>query len=1615
MVASLGTLQIGVGLDTSALDRDLKKLESRLNVASKAFGSFGGSQGVEAAVGKLALSANNGATAFKALGDAARLAFAGLDKSSSQGVDAAVKRFADLEVKLKDLEARFAKVGTKSPGSGQSPSPSSPGAAQSIPGVIPVSPSASDIGASVAGYGLIAEASKQAFAAVAGYATGGVKLFQSFEKGLNSFAAVSGASASEVSKLSGVALELAKNTTKTAPEVARAAVELSKLGFSAADTTKELGGLVSLSEAAGIGVEEAATIIGVGSNVFQRSAKDIANVVSATSSATAANATDMLQAFSKAGGVFKENNQDLETLSVSFGLLRSAGFSAESAGTALKTSMLSLAAPSKVGGEALGKLGISVRDSEGNMRNFIDLIPEFRNALAGVATEDRAQITKDIFGTEAAPAILGLLATNQAKIDEARSKVSSAAAGGVAAQEMAAKLLGGLDGSLTMLSGSLETLQLKVGESLAPLLTTLATSATTVVNAFLGLPAPMQTAAIGFAGAATAAAALVASLAVVNTLDIGGKLVQGAGQAQALFLKASQAVGSFSIGSASATGSITLFGKASVASMSSFTASSVAALGSMAKLAAVAALAVGAAYALSEAWRGLQLGLGNSEEGNAISASTVALGETLDQLKLANGEVGAVTSKLAEMNAEGANLFSAENLQGIFDGIGQSLKEGGPIEVIQDVINQILIIIKEMDAQITGVFAGFLEKINGMIQSAAPILNLIPGGKSITEGAAGASTNLRAEATRQTAAAAQAKVDATSDLGGGDGLVLTNKQRENQIVVEQTGKLQEKVNQITEQGTKLLLGYSMAQGDATKIGELSAAQKESFVAKSKEQVKAIDQSIAALKNSKPVGEAQTASVKAQIAVLEKSKSTFTDRIAAVENSTKATLDGTSAVKGASAALNEEEKAILSKVKAEVAGQVASGAISEEEGYAIIMAKEAEFLNARIELNKKKIAELLAIKALASTSPAEAAELDKKIAAIGAQNSEMSKEVGKGSPKGSAGSSAPKGLNREDAGKDSKTKAVEAEAFRQKEEQAKAQIAESNATNEVKKGVLSGAIDETEAASRIAKIKENSATQQLGMEQEKLSRLKAMSAAGLIDKEKAASEELQITQKLASLELGITEARISSQEAARKKILENIERANKKAEAALSMSLTEETSSIRSKQLGGGLTDTQAESQIAEAQARQTIGNYDLVIQKINQVKTLRANNTITEKDAESQLITLQQSRADLNLQRIDNERAARKRAKDEEIAAIDVISAKLVGNIQQEQGMIASKLTALNAEQALLSARDGLVKAQDDLALQRMIEKGASETEIAAFKAGTMEREQAHAMQMLELSIQMQALEAERELRSARIAENEAQIALSKAIVLGATQDEIDLLTKSRDLRSENVKESEKAIERQKELAGYQRQTLETQQTAQREAAAHQAEQKTESAAPASGGGGGGGGGAPQVTSIENHGPGSSKGPGGGAGAGAGGGGGGGEGKVVRSMNLFGEDIEKSRDASEKLAALQKSGATEKEFAQAALGIQGNNKFFLQALQDMGMGDIVNLANASRSGGLSMEQRNKADFGGENGLLELLAEMKNLNSNVSGALKEPKNINISTATPMSDYLTVAGSTNRKRG
>jgi TP901 family phage tail tape measure protein len=294
---------------------------------------------------------------------------------------------------------------------------------------------------------------------------------------------VANATKEETKALADEAKRLGIETSKSPVQVGEAAVQLAKLGFSAKDTKEQVEGVVRLSEASGLqDLGKAAEVAGAAFNVFGTNTKKTADVVAATSNATAADAQDLLQAISSAGGVAKANNQSFETLAATFGLLRSAGFQAEAAGTGVKTLISNLGAPSSAEAkQGLEQLGVQVFDTSGKMRSLKDLLPEFRKSLSGLTEQRQASLTKAIFGDSGAPAFLALLSTAQSKIDDTFNTINGAEASN-AAGEAAKKLLTGLPGQLKLLEGSVATLKLNLGEAIAPAFEGLASWAPTLLT-----------------------------------------------------------------------------------------------------------------------------------------------------------------------------------------------------------------------------------------------------------------------------------------------------------------------------------------------------------------------------------------------------------------------------------------------------------------------------------------------------------------------------------------------------------------------------------------------------------------------------------------------------------------------------------------------------------------------------------------------------------------------------------------------------------------------------------------------------------------------------------------------------------------------------------------------------------------------------------------------------------------------------------------------------------------------------------------------------------------------------------------------------------------------------
>ncbi|MGI8933202.1 MAG: phage tail tape measure protein, partial [Phormidesmis sp.] len=301
------------------------------------------------------------------------------------------------------------------------------------------------------------------FAAIAG----AVGDFKNFDAELQQFAALTGKTRDELGPLNSEIQALGLATSKSPAEVAATANALITLGASAEQVQEQLGGVVALSEATATGLELSGEVVQTVQNVFGEASDDIADKLTVLRNNTAASVEDVLQLASKAGSVGKGIGENFNSLGTAFATLRDKGFTAETAATALKTSLLALSAPTSKQAAAFKELGVSAFDSQGKFKGLDTILPELRDSLVGLSDQDRSGKLKRAFGSEALPAIVTLLDEVDGKLVTTREKLENFE--GSAAQS-SQTLNQGFAGSVKLLEGSLETLGINFGASLEPAL-----------------------------------------------------------------------------------------------------------------------------------------------------------------------------------------------------------------------------------------------------------------------------------------------------------------------------------------------------------------------------------------------------------------------------------------------------------------------------------------------------------------------------------------------------------------------------------------------------------------------------------------------------------------------------------------------------------------------------------------------------------------------------------------------------------------------------------------------------------------------------------------------------------------------------------------------------------------------------------------------------------------------------------------------------------------------------------------------------------------------------------------------------------------------------------------
>lgn len=305
-----------------------------------------------------------------------------------------------------------------------------------------------------------------------------------FEQSMNVLGVISGASTDELARLSDQADALGSDLTlpnTSANDAATAMLELSKAGLTVNETLAASKGVLQLSAAAQVSNAEAATITANALNAFSlegNQAVRVADLLAGGANASSASMTDLSQGLKQGAFAFASTGQSIDDLVTAVAALTNVGYDGGDAGTALKNAMLQLMAPTAQASATMAQYGIQVRDAQGNMLPFVDIIRVFQERLGGLNAAQREAALKTILQSDGMKAMIPLMALGADGFEELRDKTTEAGA----AQKTASAQTMGLNGAVEGLKSQFETLMKNAITPLLPLMTSVVKSFATFVG-----------------------------------------------------------------------------------------------------------------------------------------------------------------------------------------------------------------------------------------------------------------------------------------------------------------------------------------------------------------------------------------------------------------------------------------------------------------------------------------------------------------------------------------------------------------------------------------------------------------------------------------------------------------------------------------------------------------------------------------------------------------------------------------------------------------------------------------------------------------------------------------------------------------------------------------------------------------------------------------------------------------------------------------------------------------------------------------------------------------------------------------------------------------------------
>ena len=303
---------------------------------------------------------------------------------------------------------------------------------------------------------------------IVGLGVAAVKTAADFEASMDKVQSIAGVSSDEMSLLTEKAKEMGSKTKFSASEAADAFSYMAMAGWKTTDMMNGIEGVMYLAGATGEDLAQTSDIVTDALTAFGMTASDtnrFVDVLAKASSNANTNVSLMGETFKYVAPSAGALGYSVEDTAVAIGLMANSGIKASQAGTSLNSLLTRMAKPTKESQKAMSALGLSLTDSEGNMKSFATIMGDMRKGFTGLTEEQKAQYAAMLAGKTGMAGLLGIVNASESDFEKLTQAIADSNG---AAKEMYDVANDNLAGQLTIIKSTIESIAITFGEKLLP-------------------------------------------------------------------------------------------------------------------------------------------------------------------------------------------------------------------------------------------------------------------------------------------------------------------------------------------------------------------------------------------------------------------------------------------------------------------------------------------------------------------------------------------------------------------------------------------------------------------------------------------------------------------------------------------------------------------------------------------------------------------------------------------------------------------------------------------------------------------------------------------------------------------------------------------------------------------------------------------------------------------------------------------------------------------------------------------------------------------------------------------------------------------------------------------